>query len=352
MCAEPGTADHPLLLQLEHPETKPQNDLHAAWGDLSSGTQLAERFRHSGWKRSRGLIYDSLRRTMQSVSRIVSFTSCGDDAYVYQRADDLDVYRLAGSSCRDRFCLPCSIDRSRCLATNVLQALKHKPSRFVTLTLKQTDAILALQLDKLYDSFRRLRARSFWNRHVVGGCAFLEVKWSTKNLAWNVHLHCIVHGTYLPKFDLSKEWWKVTGDSHIVDVRFVDDNNRVGRYVTKYVSKPFNNTFLNRDGLLDEVVRSIKGRRLCLTFGDWRGIRLTESPNEHDWISLGSFHDVALKAVGGDQRSIAAIQMICGANAKLILDSVAAARPPPLRPDPPPSQLTFAWPGPLLRDIV
>lgn len=344
MCTDIDTSPDSLFLQLERPETNLHNDLYGSPGELPADEELAQRFRHSGWRRNRKLIFHSLKRTRQSKSRVHNFRDCGSTAYVYKRADDPSKFRLGGSSCRDRFCLPCSLDRSRCLATNVLNALGKRPARFVTLTLRQTDEHLRAILDRLYDGFRKLRARTFWKGHVKGGCAFIEIKYNSKLEAWNVHLHAIVHGRFIPNRDLSREWRKVTGDSYIVDVRFVDNEQRIGRYVVKYVSKAFNDTFLNRSEYLDTVVNTMTGRRLCLTFGDWRGIKLTESPNEHDWISLGSFHDVVTKAAQGDRECVAAVHAICRDGAQKLIEEVALARPPPDTKTPPPEQLTFGWP--------
>ncbi len=343
MCANADTSTTLFDSSLVPPETKSKSNVLASWAASPDNTELAERFRHSGWQRQRALIYDSLRRTMQSCNRIVNFDSCGAFAYVYQAIDDPNVFRLGGSSCRDRFCLPCSQDRSRCLATNVLNALDKKPARFVTLTLKQNAKPLAETLDRLYSSFRKLRGLAFWKRAVKGGCAFLELKWSESNESWNVHLHCVVHGSWLDQRKLSSAWYKITGDSFIVHVKFIDNEEQVGRYVTKYASKPFDNTFLNRTQQLDEVVTAIKGRRLCLTFGTWRGIKLTEQPNEHSWISLGSFHDVATKARAGDIECMEAMNAICGEDVATILDAVPTARPPPQRSKLKDRQAIFLW---------
>ncbi len=344
MCSDVDTDPDSLFLQLERPETNQHNELYGSAGGFTGDEGLASRFRHSGWKRNRKLIYQSLRRTRQSKSRVANFADCGSTAYVYRAADDPGRFRLGGSSCRDRFCLPCSIDRSRCLATNVLKALGKRPARFVTLTIRQTDAHLRDVLDKLYTCFAKLRTRSFWKQRVKGGCAFIEVKYSEANDGWNVHLHAIVHGQFIPKRGLSREWYKLTGDSFIVDIRLVEDEARTGRYVTKYVSKPFNDTFLNRSEFLDTVVNCMVGRRLCLTFGDWRGIKLTESPNETDWISLGSFHDVVTKAAQGDRECLAAVHAIARDKAPELLAAVERARPPPRQHEPKATQLTFVWP--------
>ena len=345
MCDKLATQWPRLLLQLDRPETKPEISLDGPPGVVPDDEMLASRFRHSGWKRRRQQIYDSLHRTDQTRSRIESFADCGSTAYVYRAIDDPNVFKLGGSSCRDRFCLPCAIDRSRCLAANVMKVLGKRDARFVTLTLRQNDDTLSEVIDKLYISFRRLRERRFWKRHVKGGCAFVEVLWSEDNQAWNVHLHAVVHGTYLPKHDLSREWYKVTGDSFIVKIKFVEDDKQVARYVAKYVSKPFNDTFMGRKQRLDEVVTGMMRRRLCLTFGDWRGIKLTESPNERDWISLGTFHDVVTRALENDRESLRAIQTICGERTHEVLDEVKRARPPPIEKPMRCDQLTFSWPA-------
>lgn len=345
MCNDVDTNPASVFTSLERPELSVESAPNDPTGVYPDDTALAERFRHSGWRRNRELIHRSLKRTYQSRSRIENFEECGANAYVYRTVQAPHSYRLGGSSCRDRFCVPCSIDRSRCLATNVLNELKGKPTRFVTLTLKQRMDKVADVLDRITKCFRRLRSRKWWNRLVKGGCGFIEIKWSTRTEDWNVHLHLIVHGKFMPQAELSREWYAITGDSHIVDVRFVKDNERVGRYVTKYVSKPFNDTFANRDELLDSVVKATQGRRLCLTFGDWRGMKLTESPSEQDWVSLGTFHDVVSRAVDGDRECLEAVHEICKSNADVIMAAVKKARPPPIEKLVIHTQLLFQWPA-------
>lgn len=305
---------------------------------------LADTFRHSGWRRNRQLIHNSLRRTQQSASRLSAFGSCGWQSFVYRTVDPPHTYRLAGSSCRDRFCIPCARDRSRCMTANILAKMKGDPARFATLTLKHTMDPLHVQVTRLYAAFQKLRLRPLWKRHVDGGCVFIEVKWIAATHEWHPHLHAILHGRYFPKTLLSSLWYSVTGDSFISDIRAVTDQGKISYYVAKYAGKSVNDTFLNRPALLDEVITSFRGRRLCHTFGTWRGLKLTESPSDRDWESIGSFHDVCIRALDGDPEAADAIEMICGDRRAEILTSVRFARPPPT-PDPgPAAQLTFAWP--------
>ncbi len=343
MPTDSGTLLFPFSASLEPPETKPQQTDILDGGRLTERQGLSERFRHSGWQRIRSLVYDSLRRTRQSVSRIVSFDSCGHAAFVYESVDLPVRYRLGGSSCRDRFCTPCARDRSRVLATNVLKALDNQPTRFLTLTLRQTTAPLSVTIDRLYSCFNKLRQRRIWRENVVGGCAFLELKWSSLNRRWNVHLHCMIHGSYIDQSRLSREWYQVTGDSKIIDIRFVKDDGKIAGYVTKYVAKPHNNTYINQSVLLDEVVASTRGRRLCFTFGDWRGMKLTESPKEGEWINLGSLTDVAALANAGDCDAIRAIDHICGNLAMEVRAYVMRGRAPPDSHRRPKLQFLFQW---------
>lgn len=279
---------------------------------------------------------------MQPVSRILAFSGCGAYAFVYQSITAPYEYRLAGSTCRDKFCIPCAKQRSRVLSTNVLQALGDQPVRFLTLTLRINDGPLSAQIDRLYSCFATLRNRAFWKKRVNGGCAFTEVKWSEKHQGWNVHVHCMLHGLYLPKPDIWRAWHQITGDSMIVDIRLVHDHQSIGRYITKYVSKPLNNSFLNRQPQFDELIQALRGRRLCLTFGDWRGIKLTQSPEPGEWINLGSFHDVLYRAVDGDLDSLKAVHYICADRTEELLQASALARPPPVETRTIHRQLYFA----------
>lgn len=305
---------------------------------------LADTFRHSGWRRTRGLIYASLHRTEQSASRQNAFCSCGWKSFVYRTVDPPHTYRLAGSACHDRFCVPCARDRSRCISGNILEKMKGDAARFITLTLKHSDQPLADQLNRLYHSFQKLRQRAAWKRHVSGGCAFIEVKWIHNTKSWHPHLHCVVQGRYFPQNLLRSLWNSVTTDSFVTDIRTASDEGRIASYVAKYASKPVNDTFLNVPALLDEVVTALRGRRLCHTFGTWRGLRLTQVPDGRAWESIGSLHDVCLRALDGDPESQDAIRVICGDRASEMLAAVRFARPPPKIERPSAEQPTFTWP--------
>lgn len=150
---------------------------------------------------------------------------------------------------------------------------------FITLTLRPEGRSLDHLLSLLQTCFTRLRRLPVWRNNVAGGAAFLEIKRSKSVEGWNVHLHALVDSTWVPHHALRQAWCGLTGGSFIVDVRRVRDPDHVRRYVTKYVSKGFSSEVARNPEHLDEAIQALSGRRMCATFGTWRGIPLTWKPD-------------------------------------------------------------------------
>lgn len=331
------------LLQLDPPETKSTTRGDLADSDLSvlaglhsipgaDRLTLGQVFRHSGWARDRRRVYEALRGTHQSIARILAFEDCGSQAYVLKSGDDPPRYRVAGSACHDRFCRPCANARARGIALNVSEKLADHPVRFLTLTIAGTGLPLADRLDHITRSFAALRRTAFWRANVTGGIAFCEIKWSVSTQRWHPHLHCLIEGKYLPKRAVSYEWEKVTGDSKIVRIMRIPDAPRVVGYVTRYAGKTADHTFVRDPERLAEAVRALLGRRLCTTFGRWRGVALTGHPSEEAWENIGTVDDIARLAAAGDRDCLQALAQI-DAQATAITVAIAVERsPPPLEP--------------------
>lgn len=276
---------------------------------LQSGNSSIN-FRHSGWKADRRRVYDAFRRTGQTGNRLHDFSECGKHAYVFQSVEDPDIYTMGGSTCHDRFCLPCARERSRVIASNVKDKLESDRARFLTLTLKSTNEPLAELLTKLSTDFAALRRSKLWRHKVAGGVAFVEVKWLDRTQRWHVHLHSLVQGRYIPQDELSKTWHRVTGTSHIIDIRIASDNAHVTHYITKYASKPLDHTVVTEPDKLDEAVLAMKGKRLCTTFGTWRGYKLTEPPESGTWVQLGTLTEIITRAEQGNADAQAALDAL------------------------------------------
>ena len=293
-----------LASRLDSPEREQQDRASSAGRAIDSESRTPVLFRHSGWARTRKLVAEALARTDQATSRRDEFEACGLYAFVLRSIDDPDKYRIAGSCCRDRFCIPCATERSCIIAANVVEIIGTHEVRFLTLTIKTHAEPLTDQLDKLYRSFQALRRRRLWSRHVTGGVAFLELKWSDSGQRWHPHLHCLIEGTWIDKKELQRCWREITGDSFVVDIRLPKSATSVTRYVTKYASKPINTTYANRPELLDEAIIALAGRKLCVTFGRWRGKLLTATPDEGSWERIGSLEHFISFAADGNQEAI------------------------------------------------
>lgn len=302
--------DPPLRVSsLDTPESNSQGPTYRSpAGDLNWSTCCT--FRHSGWRADRQRVNHALARTGQPANQQYDFRTCGLYAYVLQSIDDPTRYRVAGSSCHNRFCVPCANERSTAISANILTYLKGKPARFVTLTLRSTNEPLSDLLDKLTISFARLRRRAIWRKRVSGGISMIELKWNAGLSRWNVHLHCILTGLYIKAGLLSQAWKAITRDSMIVDIRFVRDERQVARYVTKYASKPLSRTVLHDPTKLDEAIIALKGRRLATTFGTWRGVLLTPKPDNESWTNLGSLQAMITAAETGDTASQAILRTL------------------------------------------
>lgn len=225
-------------------------------------------------------------------SRARRFIYCGSRSIVLQSADDPSRYKIACERCHDRFCLPCMQDRARLIVANLKAQLQYEPTRFITLTLKHNDAPLNEQLDRLYQCFTNLRRRQFWQDAVTGGVAFLELKLSKNDGCWHPHLHVLARGSYVPQRLLSETWLQVTGDSHVVDVRMAKSPEHLYSYLTRYVTKSWDNGIYRALHKLREAIQALAGRKLLASFGDFCRLRLLQPPTQETWLELGTLQEI------------------------------------------------------------
>lgn len=258
-------------------------------------------FRHSGWAPQRRRIRAALVAAGAAESRIHAFDACGLDAWVYRSLRDPDQFRVAASYCHDRFCVPCQHSRSALIASNLIDAMKDRDTRLVTLTMRHDDAPLGEQIDRLYKCFRRLRGTKFWKSCVVGGVAVLEVHHTGRTNGWHPHLHVIVEGEFINRQTLAAKWHGITETSYVVHVRKISGSAHVARYVSKYLSKPVAGGVVAEPRLLAEAVQAMKGRRYLLSFGTWREISFLAKPDDgDDWVLVGPLLSFVDQARCGD----------------------------------------------------
>jgi hypothetical protein len=165
---------------------------------------------------------------------------------------------------------------------------------------------------KLYNSFARLRQTTFWRTRVTGGCVVCEIKRCKDDTRWHPHLHCLVEGKYIPVGWLGQHWHKITGDSYIVDVAACPNTTDAARYVTKYLSKPVPASIVRSPGSLAEAVKALNGRRMVCTFGDWRGLKLTQTETEAGWTKLCTYRELTDRVLLRDTEATRILSHLVG----------------------------------------
>lgn len=331
-----GTLVHPPETSVRHDfPPQPGPPAGPATRSRSSafpGATLAETFRHSGWAHDRRRVYDALFETMQSVSRLQSFLACGANAYVYRTLDEPPAFRIGGSACHDRFCMPCTRERGQAIAANILDILGGRPARFITLTLQTQGLSLREAITKLQHAFRRLQRSNLWRGRVTGGAAFLETKFNPSANRWHPHVHAIVQGAYIPHEMLKATWLQITGDSSIVRIQLVRSTASVLRYVTTYAAKTLRSSDFPTHDSLREGIRSLHRVRLARTFGDWRGTDLTHTEPDGTWIVVDSLQSLLQRARQGELEARAIIAALHTAAGSYFLNEHPARPPPAVQP--------------------
>jgi hypothetical protein len=215
--------------------------------------------------------WDCVFRTMKSLHPIISdrrlfrFDHCLDQAYFYRHKETGKV-AVFSAACRDRFCPVCSSRRSFDVSKKVTEWIsKRHDVRFVTLTLRSSDVPLELQISSLYKDFARLRRDVRVRRSLAAGIWFFQTTFNLETGQWHPHLHCITVGSYLAKELLSEAWLAASGDSYVVDIRYVRDPREVASYVGRYAARPYRLIDLPADRR-QEVLLAFLSRRL---FGTW-----------------------------------------------------------------------------------
>lgn len=294
-----------------------------------SGIDCHVLFRHSGWHRDRRRVYDALVWVNATPSRIERFRECGANAWVVRNEEHPDQYAVVADHCHDRFCRPCARFRGNTIANNVAEFLRNREYRFVTVTIKTTDLTLKEGVDKLYRCFALLRRTKLWTDKVLGGCAVCEVKPKDGGIGWHPHLHAIVEGKYIPLKPLRKLWMQITGDSFIIDVAYGKSPEHAARYVSKYITKPFDDGTTRTPHRLHEAILALTGRRLVTTFGTWRGAKLTQYVPTGTWIKVCGLGELMVFARAGRPDAIALL--------KWLIDNVPYSEIPRKTPRAPPA---------------
>lgn len=221
--------------------------------------------------------------------------SCKSRAW-FVRNSESGLVRIAANSCLDRWCPICQKTRIYSISQSVLSWLeKTKEPKFITFTLKHSDATLKHQLDSLYDYFRKIRRRKLLARTVAGGFWFFQIVQSKTDGLFHPHIHCLVDSKFIPQRQLSRLWQQITHGSKIVDIRSVRSAKHAADYVARYATQPCNLSDLNIVAACT-VVNAMKHLRTCGAWGSARGypLRPHTPENAESWVKVGSFWQVSI----------------------------------------------------------
>jgi hypothetical protein len=282
---EPGAGGEGFLTSLDTQETSvPPDDHHSYRSFLASGCSQDMQFAKS--------IYE-LTDDRDGSTRAAKFSFCRTSAYFVRHRVSGEV-RVASSRCKLRWCPLCIRTKRFILVTTIVPWLKAavKP-KFLTLTLKHSNAPLDHQIRSLYAFSRNLRRRPWFKKRCKGGIWFFQLTQNKDDNTWHPHLHILCEGHYIPQRELSDVWLDVTGNSKIVHIEAVKDVKKAADYVARYATAPCRLSDYSVEDAT-EIFDALHGMRICGTFGTGRKIKLSPQRCEDadDWIELCKFSEV------------------------------------------------------------
>ena len=225
--------------------------------------------------------------------RLTSFETCRARSW-FVRHTETGRVRVATKSCKLRWCPLCAKKRQWFLVQQIKPwAESVNRLKFLTLTLKHSDAPLKVQIDNLYKCFQRFRKLKYLRDHVFGGVWFFQIKKSEKSGQWHPHLHCLIEADYMPQAKLSALWCRTTLGSTIVDIRPAGSPEKIAEYAGRYSARPSDLKSLSENERI-EVVRALHGRRLMGTWGSAKGLsmKMVKPEDAEEWRYVGSWSTV------------------------------------------------------------
>jgi hypothetical protein len=107
----------------------------------------------------------------------------------------------------------------------------YESLKFLTLTMKKDGMTFGEAREKILRDFKRLRRTKSWKKKVAYFIATMEV------VEGNVHLHIALSGRFWEQDEISDSWFKITGNSMIVDIRKIDSIEKATQELCKYMAK-------------------------------------------------------------------------------------------------------------------
>lgn len=202
-------------------------------------------------------------------------------------ADDQErVVSHHARSCQDRQCALCAHVRSSELSADLAgradRLLREYPGArlvMLTVTVRNVGQIGQIHLKKLIRDLARLRRTELWVG-VLASARGIEITWSQR-AGFHHHAHmllAVAPGVWLAdQSNWSDAWFKITGDSRIVDIREVSNGAEAAREVAKYITKQPKDAPAE---IIRAIHRAAFGVQLWARTGLWRGDGMAEPEAE------------------------------------------------------------------------
>ena len=267
-------------------------------------------FRHSGWIMERTRVRRALVAVNSKESRLERFDNCGGDCVV-EWSKSRGRHRLKANYCGDRFCVPCCRARAARARAKLQSLVKGHQPLFITLTIASGKRSLIDALNHLLKSFAKLRRSKLWTGSVTAGAYVIEIKRGSGKGQWHPHIHALCIGCFMPQRELSDAWKQSTGDSFIVDVQRVRQDEKAVGYLGKYITKGWSAEVTRDHDSLVECIIALRGRRLLGTFGEWRNVDLERQDDGlEDWTRVGRLGDIIRAANAGQSWALGVMRSI------------------------------------------
>lgn len=219
-----------------------------------------------------------------------NLAECRNRAW-FVRNRHTNAVRVVSNQCRLRWCPLCQRAKAKFMSRSISDWLRtlDRP-KFLTLTLKHSDAPLQFQIAELYRFFQRFRKLRDIRKQIRGGVWFFQIHRSTKTNQWHPHLHCLLDSDFIPHEELSRLWLRTTLSSSVVDIRQVKELDKAAEYVSRDAAKPARLEGIEPDQMI-ELFYALKGKRICGTWGTAKKLQLTAKPlsDKTDWVDVGSW---------------------------------------------------------------
>lgn len=165
-----------------------------------------------------------------------SIDACGN-ATIDIECNDCGHMTKVDHHCDNRVCDKCGSSRwsrtVKSLKKRIFDRMDWNNVRFMTLTWRNVEKLERSDVSDLRDAFSKLKRREYFDNRINGGVYSIECNYTD---SWNLHMHVVYEGAYIPQSKLSDAWSDLT-DSPIVDIRKSNDKDSDAEELAKYITK-------------------------------------------------------------------------------------------------------------------